>query len=106
MTNELEQCPFCNGKLVVNQDDDGWWHHSCTEYCYLSAGFPTEAEAIIAANTRYKRACKWKAVCDERFWDTECGMTYECYDAAKPPKFCAECGGAVVLVGGAEVVDA
>lgn len=53
MTDELKPCPFCHSELVINQDSDGWWHHSCADYCYLSAGFPTKEEAIIAANTRY-----------------------------------------------------
>ena len=53
-------------------------------------------EAIESWNTRYEPICKYKAVCDEQFWETECGMTYECYDAAEPPNYCPNCGAKVV----------
>ena len=55
--SELKACPFCGGGLSVNMDKDGWWHHSCVDYCYLSAGFPTREEAIAAANARAERTC-------------------------------------------------
>lgn len=107
MTNGLEPCPFCHGALAVNQDENGWWHHSCTEYCYLSAGFPTKEEATIAANTRHKRTCEWSIKKGGTFYDvyqcSACGYEYaesrtdhgikvELIDA----KFCPNCGAEVV----------
>lgn len=110
MINELKPCPFCNGKLAVNQDENGWWHHSCTEYCYLSAGFPTEAEAIIAANTRYKRTCRVVpmdyfgqppyyrgSIVSDALSDgcSECGYPFDTINKGVPI-FCPNCGAEVI----------
>lgn len=114
MTNELDPCPFCHGTLSVNQDEDGWWHHSCTEYCYLSAGFPTKEEAIIAANTRYKRTCKPHVVprtfvgdTEPSFWQSLCDCGWIVGEDGTPnlsefehvDNFCGGCGCEVVVDG-------
>lgn len=97
MTDEttLLPCPFCGGKayegyrsivchtcdlrMVASDSKEGW-----------------EQRLADRWNRRYEPTCTWKAVCDERWWETECGMTYECYDAAEPPNYCQNCGAKVI----------
>lgn len=102
--NELKECPFCGG---VYRDRGS---HSKTCYIMLVRdnfeAFATDNDVLQhdetdmeeAWNTRYERTCKWKAVCDEQFWNTECNMVCECYDASLPPNYCPSCGGHVKVV--------
>ena len=103
---ELKPCPFCGGKARMETFWD-FYRVSCMDErcCGYAYGGNTSTdctwygsieEARDAWNRRHERTCVWKAVCDERYWETECGCTYVCYDAAEPPNYCGNCGGKVV----------
>lgn len=109
---ELLPCPFCGGKAQLAQSDIGCYSVVCAK-CNTGifkpryeqgewSAYRTEAEAIRAWNTRYKRTCKNlnKRGYSLRLECSSCGyssITTNCVERLdEKQNYCPNCGAKVV----------
>lgn len=91
MADELRPCPFCGGESVIRYSQYGpCWYGWCNECETRSKCYMTEAEAVMAWNTRTERTCEMKQegmflVC------SECGVVL-----MGNPRYCSRCGARVL----------
>ena len=105
-TTELLPCPFCGGEATVERiGKSGYYYVACnTAYCCDFGKFDTEAEAILAWNTRadyhgYEQAAieAWENI---KAWNTRaelgsgtCRLHYGEDDDGYDGWYCDKCGG-------------
>lgn len=64
----LKRCPFCGGRVAMNQDDYGYYVSCSEEGCVVMTNSYAEKEAVEKWNTRKPLERVIKRLEDNSFW--------------------------------------